>query len=280
MELDTDIGMSTDDPSDEIDLKTKREWKEEVARVAEAMQEYTNKFVTPISRVFRDECGEHGELVGTGTYVEFQARRFLLTNEHVAEALRANSLAHQFLDNDTVFRLTNPFHVWPLPLDAALSAIDDKVWNDQAHNSAPIPESCWALGHEPVPREILFFKGYSGEQSNFRFGHLITKATSCGAQEAPLPAGDPRLHFALDYRPDRATPIGENNPGLPVPKGFSGSVVWNTRFVECRAKGEEWSVESAAVTGLIWGWPSSAACVVGTRAEFVRSFLLRAIGAV
>jgi hypothetical protein len=28
------------------------------------------------------------------------------------------------------------------------------------------------------------------------------------------------------------------------------------------------------VTGVIWGWPSGHACLVATRAEFVRSFLL------
>ena len=35
--------------------------------------------------------------------------------------------------------------------------------------------------------------------------------------------------------------------------------------------------ELSVVTGVVWGWPSSVGCLVATRAEYLRSFLLEAI---
>jgi hypothetical protein len=134
------------------------------------------------------------------------------------------------------------------------------------------------VAHRTPKGEILFFKGYAGAHSDFRFNHLIANATSYASQEIPLPGDDPRFdprfHFALDYRPDLAISL-ERNRGLPNPHGFSGSLVWNTRFVEVSMADKEWSPHHAVLTGLVWGWPSNAACLVVTRAEYVRSCLLR-----
>ncbi len=255
----------------------KAEWDALVESVTEKMQEYTKQFVTPVSQVIDHD---YGKLFGTGNYIELRGQNYLLTNEHVAKGLDQASLAHQFLDNDGVFRATNSFHVLPLPVDVAVSAIDKKVWMHGPHGSAAISEKQLSMAHTPVDGEILFFKGYSGEQSQFLFGSLFSKATSYSAQEVALPIDDDnfnsRFHFALDYRPDRVTSIN-GNTGLPIPKGFSGSLVWNTRFVETFGKGPNWTPECAEVTGLVWGWPSSAACLVATRIEYVRSFLLRMV---
>jgi hypothetical protein len=244
------------------------------------MKAFTKPFVTPISRVIRDATGEHGELVGSGNYIEMHAEKYLLTNEHVARVMAQNSLAHQFHNCDSVFRVTNPFLSVPLPFDVGLSPIDATVWNHEPHGSAAIPESKWTLAHSGVVGEIFFFKGYAAEGSSFHFGHLVSNATSYACQEISLPKDDRfhnRFHFALDYRPDLATALGNNNPGLPDPHGFSGSLVWNTRFVEMGRDLSAWSPDNAVVTGLIWGWPSSAACLVATRAESVRSAFLRAL---
>ena len=80
----------------------------------------------------------------------------------------------------------------------------------------------------------------------------------------------------MDYRPDLATNvIGDD--GLPSPPGMSGSTVWNTGFVEAKARGVPWKPEMARVTGVVWGWPSEHACLVATRAEYLRSFMLGAV---
>jgi hypothetical protein len=134
------------------------------------------------------------------------------------------------------------------------------------------------LAHAPVQGEILFFKGYKGASVPFAFGSLFTNATSYGTQQVPLPEDkrfNSRFHFGLDYRPDLATALDGRD--LPRPDGFSGSLIWNTRFVECGQNGQPWSVDCAQITGLVWLWVPEAACLVATRVEYVRSFLLRVI---
>lgn len=115
---------------------SKEEWTAYVARVNRETKEFTKQFVTPISKVITNETGEPW---GTGNYIELGGGRSLLTNEHVAAALSKNSLAYQFLDNDTVYR-ADLFRTFGWPLDVAVSVIDDKVWIDKPHKSAPITE--------------------------------------------------------------------------------------------------------------------------------------------
>jgi hypothetical protein len=108
------------------------------------------------------------------------------------------------------------------------------------------------------------------------FDTLITPGTSSTAREAPLPKDDrfkARFHFAIDYKPDLATNVVGSH-SLPRPSGFSGSTVWNTGFVESRMAGVPWTPDMARITGIVWGWPSSSGCIVATRSEYVRSFLL------
>ena len=100
------------DPGEEqpdVTPAQREEWERQVERVDHEMREYTKPFVTPISRVLKDETGEYGRLEGTGSYIQLSGRRFLLTNEHVVAALVGNSLGHQFFNCDDVFRATNPF---------------------------------------------------------------------------------------------------------------------------------------------------------------------------
>lgn len=239
------------------------------------MKEFTKKFVTPISKAIDHD---HGEPWGTGNYVELNKQPALLTNEHVAVACRDHSLTHQFLGSDTVFRVTQDFRDVKEPLDIAVSPIEQKVWTAEAHQSAAIPEDRWAHAHSPVLGEILFFKGYKGATVPFAFGSLFTNATSYGCQEVPLSEKgryNSRFHFGLDYRPDLATALDGRD--LPLPDGFSGSLVWNTRFVECARNDQPWSVDCAQVTGIAWLWVPEAGCLVATRAEYVRRFLRRVI---
>ena len=45
------------------------------------MADHVRAFVTPISKVLEHD---HGELAGTGAYVEIRNIRYIITNEHVA----------------------------------------------------------------------------------------------------------------------------------------------------------------------------------------------------
>jgi hypothetical protein len=253
---------------------SKDEWDSYAAHVTQEMK--PRPFVTPISKTIDAVTGEPW---GTGNYIRLGQEPYLLTNEHVAEALKTHALAHQFGDCEKVFRATNPFKVVPWPLDVAVSQVETSVWKSESHGSAMIPEEKWALAHAPVAGEILFLKGYKGAGVPFLFGTLITNATSYSCQEISVPSNDnrfnSRFHFALPYQPDQTTSL--NGRDLPLPDGFSGSLVWNTRFVEFTNNKRTWSPDCAQITGLVWAWPSSKACLIATRVEYVRSFPLRAI---
>jgi hypothetical protein len=133
-----------------------------------------------------------------------------------------------------------------LPFDVAVSEVEGRIWNDQPHNSDVIREEQWALAHLPLERELLFVKGFAGADARFLFGASFSQATSYTCQEVKLPP-DPRFHsrfhFGLDYRPDLAKRLDERD--LPIPRGFSGSLVWNTRFVETHLKKETWRPDCA-----------------------------------
>jgi hypothetical protein len=68
-------------------------------------------------------------------------------------------------------------------------------------------------------------------------------------------------HFGVAYSPEKAQRINESgvssSPGLSNPPGLSGSLVWNSRRLECFYTGQPWDPGLSLVTGMIWGWPSS-----------------------
>lgn len=259
------------------------DWKQACATVATAMQAHVEPVVTPLSTVIRDEDGKptEGRLLGTGSYISALGTTMLITNEHNLAKLQTNSIGAQFRGNDKVFMVHSPCYSSRYPWDVGFSRIDPRVWTLQElqpHTAEAIPESRLAPAHQPVDNELLFFMGYAWQGSTFLYDTLLSRGTPYMMREVPLPEGwgEERFHFAIDYRPDLAETVGRG-AGLPRPDGFSGSLVWNTHYVECVTQGKTWSPEYAEVTGIVWGWPSSTACLIATRIEHVRSFLLHAI---
>jgi hypothetical protein len=254
---------------------TKEEYEAARPVVVAAMKLFLSAYRTP---VFKD-YGDHGEGWGSGSYIRLGERRFLLTNEHVATVRWHNHfLGHQFLNYDDLYRIVGNHVDYPYPLDLALLPVSDAAWASKPHGSRTIGIDQIALAHDPAPGELLTFTGFSGEATGFHFNTLHTEGTCYTTREIDVPEDSGfncRYHFGLDYRPDLAVRV-EGNRGLPLPPGLSGSTVWNTRFVAAKMAGRSWSPEMAQVTGVVWGWPSSATCLVATRSEYLRSFLLGA----
>lgn len=250
--------------------QNREHWEQICANTAIQMLEHIKPYVTPISRVLSDEEGEH---LGSGSYFEIEWKKYIITNEHVARHLSNNSLTHQFFENEAIIKLTNPAYAESAPVDVAISRIEESSWNICDHKALAIPFNRFAQKHAPIQHELLFFAGYSGERSKFLFGHLIIPGTPYLTQECPFPIAvseaDSQFHFALHYRPDLATSI-DGSSHLPDPHGFSGSLVWDTKRVKCLQKGKEWSPELAEVTGIVWAWPSSEACILVTKAEHLK----------
>lgn len=254
-------------------LFTEAEWNAAIPGVVAAMTDYLRPYRTAIY----EHKGEYGEGWGSGSFLRLGDKVFILTNQHVA-CIREESrvLAYQF-DGQADIRAiagNHAEHLWPL--DLAVLPVDMKAWPDATNKSSPIEVEQIALGHDPVPGELLAFTGFAGQSTSFHFNTLFTKGTCYTAREIELPQDErfsSRFHFGLDYRPDLASSVNGTD-ALPLPPGLSGSTVWDTRFVAARMAGIPWTPELATVTGVVWGWPSGHACLVATRAEFVRSFLL------
>lgn len=244
-------------------------WQDLCAQVTSKMLHHVKPFVSPITKILSDDYGEH---LGSGSYVGAPSARFLITNEHVARHIRSAPLAHQFLDADVVLRCTNNFVVEEEPVDVAASQISVDSWSHCQHSSLCIPLERFAESHDPVEDELLFMIGYSGERSSFHFGTLNCPGTPYLTQECQMPAeiGEPRFHFAIHYNTERARQLPGPRRELPTPPGMSGSLVWNTRAVETLRSSRSWDPSMACVTGIVWGWPSSATALLATRVEHIR----------
>ena len=87
---------------------------------------YTARFVAPLATQLGDSTGE---LVGTGVYVDLGNGTGVLTNEHVPRERRGEQLANTFLGSAHYYVLDEPALKAPYPVDAAIIAMDDKVWS-------------------------------------------------------------------------------------------------------------------------------------------------------
>jgi len=243
------------------------QWEMRCADAVNKMIEHVQPYLSPISQVLSESEGKH---LGSGSYLEFKGNKYIITNEHVAKHLATHSLTHQFSGNENILRLTKPAIAEPIPIDVAISEIPNSSWGLFEHSASAIPYDRFAQCHNPAEHELLFFAGYSGERAKFLFGHLITRGTPYLTQECPFPnnvkEADPSFHFSLFYPPDLAKSV-DGTSHLPDPHGFSGSLAWDTKFVACLESGLEWNPQMAKVTGIVWGWPSSAACILATKVE-------------
>jgi hypothetical protein len=254
-------------------LFTKDEWDAAMPMLTAAMTEFLQPYRTP---VFIDR-GDHGDGWGSGSFVEVDGRKYLLTNQHVATVRhKGDQLGVRYHGQDELVVLRGNHVEKDWPWDLALIPVSDDAWSCVDHAAAAISVDQIALAQTAYPTEVFAFSGYAGQNTSFHFETMFFGATTSLSREVELPADDrwdTRFHFGLDYRPDLAeTVIGDR--GLPTPPGLSGSTVWNTCFVEAKANGLAWTPDLARVAGVVWGWPSSQGLLVATRAEHVRSFML------
>lgn len=258
-------------------LFSREEWDAAVSRVVADMTDY----LRPYRAAIYEDKQDHGVGWGSGSYLRLRDRIVILTNEHVAVAReQGRILGHQFDGQEDIRAIVGNHVAHPFPLDLALLPVDMSAWAEDTNKSKGIEIDQILVGHDPVPTELLTFTGFAGENVSFHFDTLFAKGTCYTAREIAVPADErfsSRFHFALDYRPEAASSVSGKD-GLPLPPGLSGSTVWNTGFVAAKILGIQWTQELARVTGVIWGWPSEHACLIATRAEFLRSFLLGANG--
>lgn len=175
-----------------------------------------------------------------------------------------------FPGSDLVYAECSDFASITAPTDAAIARID----MTSAAAAAPVTLSLYANHHQPADGELLFIAGYPGQRSKFMFNTLFSPLAPYLIQEdmersAMLGAH----HFAMLWLPDRARSVEPSSPGLPLPPGMSGSLVWDTRRGEFLRSDRRWSPEDARVTGMAFSWSDCANWVYATKVEYLRDAL-------
>jgi hypothetical protein len=246
-------------------------WKELCNDTLETMMVHVEPFITPIWK-YKNPDQSDIKLHGSGSYFENKYGQFLITNDHVAKYNKVYRLTHSFKGSENILNIKNEFIADPPPIDVAISKIENDIWLDKKCEGEALPISRFANAHCPVKGELLFFAGFSGERSKVLFENCFSRGTPFLTQECPFPdsieQADSKFHIAIPYPPELAESKDSSLP-LPDPHGFSGSFLWNTKRIECQQKKIEWTPCMAEVTAIIWGWPSSAVCILATKVEHI-----------
>lgn len=231
------------------------------------LQKMVGSFVTPISKVIKHQEGAHW---GTGSYIERNKKKYIITNEHVAAGLNSNSLACHFWGTDNYVRIRCPFAAVGYPNDVACAAILDEDWDSFHCQSNSIPQTMFDTSFNAVENELFFLEGFAGERSGMWEDYLITPPTPLLTYQVELPESYiPQAHFALRYDVDNFTCLTDKT-FLPSPPGMSGSLVWNTKIIECKNKGITWTKEMPKVVGIIHRYNGDEKIVVATKIEYMR----------
>ena len=253
--------------------KTTEYWQAHCLNINKEMADHVQRYITPISLEI-DSDG--GELIGTGNYIRLGNAVYILTNEHVARAMSAGSLAHLPVPQENFHRMVNPFMALEYPNDIALSRLD-RLGHD-VFSRAVIQKD--QIAHEWVSaRESLYFvMGFPGSKSymSVMANTLFTPAVPFLTQEAPLLPSDISLgEFALHYPEyERLKKTNGREESLPNPSGMSGSLVWHIG----NSLSRYWSPADARVVGLLYGWDPKHEIIRGIKIESIRHsciYLLR-----
>ncbi|MEW8030276.1 MAG: hypothetical protein AB2806_21375 [Candidatus Thiodiazotropha sp.] len=189
----------------------------------------------------------------------------------------------RFYGCESVFGYRKTFTMEPHPIDAAFAPITNQAWAQVEHQAEAISYERFALRHHPAQREeLLFFRGYAGENANYGFGVHQSNGSGYCSQEKMMDEPDPQIfeifwepentQFSAGTSDDVRAKVRFNDPG-----SFSGSLVWNTRYLEITNAGESWSPEDAVVTGMLRRYDSNTATLLALRVEHLREWLEKRI---
>jgi len=244
-------------------------WKQLCDHVANGMKIHTRPFVTPL---IEDVIGKPPH-IGTGTYLDRDGIE-LLTCEHVA---KHDPFLHQFNGHQPLLNLPVTWRKDPPPVDAAIATIAGSHWKSVQHAAVPLSMGRFASLHQPVEHEILFFRGVAGQNVSVGANHARVTMTGYCSQEKPG-SGNADI-FEILWHPQGTTLTSATDPEVRShfqyddPAGFSGSLVWNTRFVELGCNLQTWTPNDAMVTGLLRRWDTTTKTLLSWRVEHLLAWL-------
>ncbi|MCK1328624.1 hypothetical protein IVB57_09495 [Bradyrhizobium sp. CW9] len=249
------------------------DWLPVIEEVLEAMRTHTLPLVTPLSKD-RPDLNKVA-LLGTGSYVMLGGYRIILTCEHVARHGKVNCGLH---GDSEAFGYRGRWFMDPEPVDLALAAVNDSMWLKNPHQAEAIPIERFAQRHAICdPAELLFFLGFAGENSNYGFG-VFSPTGSAHLSQEKTRTGDESF-FEMYWQPkdtqysadttDEERRLAKSEDA----RGFSGSLVWNTRYLEVTQAGGVWTPADAVVTGMVQRWDIASQTLLVYRVEHIRKWL-------
>lgn len=152
-----------------------------------------------------------------------------------------------------------------------------KLWMNGRAAAEAVPINRFAAKHAPAPMELLFFRGLAGENARLAFGVFDRTITGYCSQEVPS-GGDAQIFEILWSPPNASVTSGTDQKTRATVRfndaaGYSGSLVWNTRFVEMGCNLNAWSPHAAQVTGLLRRWDTNTASLLAWRVEHLLAWL-------
>lgn len=250
------------------------------------MAEYVSQFITPISEVLDHD---HGRAAGTGNYLQIAGECYLLTNDHVACKMAQGGIAHLPQRDQAYHRLIQPAMGFAFPIDVGITHVSSETWRGATQRALPVDQLDERFN--PAAGELMFVCGYPGfarrgiteEEIRYpretQFGMLTIPAvpilTTAVNDPHHQPAiYDPNAHFLVRYEGVAHRP-GEGVRETPDARGFSGSLVWDTKFFA--VGDEDWTPDMARVCGIVHRWNDELGVLMATRIEVVRETILSAI---
>lgn len=248
--------------------QVKAKWDIMCDRVADQMKIFTRPYVTILAG------GSHATYIGTGTFLDDHGIH-LLTCEHVA---RHNPTA-VYLDvaGDTNLE-PGTWRMEPkIDKDVAIAPVSSEEWSNVSGRAQPLPMTKFAPHHATVERELLFFRGIA-DQNAFVTGFGTEARLTGYCSQEKIDSGDASL-FEILWNPSGTTITSGSiaGGGFPFkhddPAGFSGSLVWNTKFVESGCDFSKWNPSQAVVTGLLRRFDPDTNTLLVWRVEHLHRWL-------
>jgi hypothetical protein len=246
---------------------TKEEWISKCDAVTDLMKVYTRPYVAILA-----SCAGKPTEIGTGTFIE-NAGVNILTCAHVAKFNPSAYCGGGQTEVRPGIWCADPVD----SIDTAFAPLGDSEWALIAEDARPLSMSKFATLHHAVPREVFFFRGIADQNANLSAFGADVIFTGYNSQEKP-DTGDEYI-FEMLWCPKNATvtsgtdiEVGSrfryNNPA-----GFSGSLVWNTRFVELGCDLSRWRPEEAVITGLLRRYDPDTKTLLVWRVEHLLKWL-------
>jgi len=254
---------------------TENEWKEICDDVNNQMIRHVRPYITPL---FKSSI-QPRSLVGSGSFIRTGKTQSILTCEHV---IRGKEMDFILSGNQTPYGIGHSLASYPEPIDLELASIKPGNWLNVVHNSKSICESQISRRHAPYCKEeILFIQGFAFENSGLGHGDEIPISTGLATQQKSTGSSDEKI-FELFWEPNKMNYSSETDEQTQNihrhidPRGISGSLVWDTKFLECTAQKINWSPAYSTVTGIVQRWDSTTASLICLRSEWLLPLLSNA----